>query len=98
MKNAQIKHLPQKYINSLINKLDSLLEFNYGLFNFLIVSEKKLDSYFPTGQSNFPGFRIPYRKDLSGKNGGLLVYVNSNIPSKMLKIPDCPSDVQVMPV
>ena len=34
----------------------------------------------------------------SGKNGGLLVYVNSNIPSKMLKIPDCPSDIQVMPV
>ena len=32
------------------------------------------------------------------KSGGLLVYVNSNIPSKVLKIPDCPSDIQVIPV
>ena len=28
----------------------------------------------------------------------MIVYVNSNISSKVLKIPDCPSDVQVMPV
>ena len=33
---------------------------------------------------------------MSGKNGGLLVYVNSNIPSKVLKVDDCPSDIQVV--
>ena len=33
---------------------------------------------------------------MSGKNGGLLVYVNSNIPSKVLKVDDCPSDIQVI--
>ena len=43
-------------------------------------------------------FRNPYRKDLSGKSGGLLAYINSNIPSEVLKIPDCPSDIQKMPV
>ena len=44
---------------------------------------------------NLPGSRTPYRKGLSGKSGELLVYVNSNIPSK---IPDsCPSDNQVIP-
>ena len=85
-------------MNSIRNKLDSLFEFTYSLVNFLAVSETKLDSSFPTGQFNLPGFRTPYRKDFSGKSGGLLVYVNSNISSKVLKIPDCPSDVQVMPV
>ena len=61
----------------------------YGLVDFLVVSETKLDSSFPTGQFNLPGFRAPFRKDLSGKSGVLLVYVNNNIPSKVLKIPDC---------
>ena len=85
-------------INSIRNKLDSLFEFTYSLVNFLAVSETKLDSSFPTGQFSLPGFRTTYRKDLSGKSGGLLVYVNSNISSKVLKIPDCPSDIQVIPV
>ena len=78
--------------------MDSLFEFTYGLVDFLAVSETKLDSSFPTGQFNLPGFKTPYRKGLSGKSGGLLVYVNSNITSKVLKIPDCPSNIQVIPV
>ena len=103
LKNAQIKH-PQKVclshinINSIRNKLDSLFEFTYSLVDFPAVSETKLDSCFPTRQFNLPGFRTPFRKDLSEKSGGLLVYVNSNIPSKILKIPDCPNDTQVIPV
>ena len=103
LKKARLKH-PKKVclshinINSIRNKLDSLFEFTYGLVDFLAVSETKLDSSFPTGQFSLPGFRTTYRKDLSGKSGGLLVYVNSNISSKVLKIPDCPSDIQVIPV
>ena len=68
LKNAQIKH-PKKVclshinINSIRNKLDSLFEFTYGLVDFLAVSETKLDSSFPTGQFNLPGFRTPFRKD-----------------------------------
>ena len=103
LKNVRIKHsknvcLSHININSIRNKLDSFFEFIYGLVNFLAVSETKLDSSFPTGQFNLPRFRTPFRKDLSGKSGGLLVYVNSNIPSKMLKIPDCRNDIQVIPV
>ena len=103
LKNVQLTH-PKKFclshinINSIRNKLDSLFEFTYGLVDFLAVSETKLDSSFPTGQFSLLEFRTPYRKDLSAKSGGLLVYVNSYIPSKVLKIPDCPSDVQVIPV
>ena len=101
LKNARLKH-PKKVclshinINSIKNKLDSLFEFTYDLVNFLAVSGAKLDSSFPTGQFNLLGFRTPYRKDFLAKSGGLLVYVNSNIPSKVLKIPDCPSDIQVI--
>ena len=53
---------------------------------------------FPTGQFNLPGFSAAYKKDVSGKSGGLLVYVNSSIQSKLLKVPDCLSNIQVIPV
>ena len=32
------------------------------------------------------------------KSGGLLVYVKSNIPTKKLIIPDCPSNIHMIPV
>ena len=32
-----------------------------------------------------------------GKSGGLRDYVNRDIPLKVLKIPDSPSDIQVIP-
>ena len=85
-------------INSIRNKLDSLLEVTYGFVDFLAVSETKLNSSFPTEQFNLPKFRTPYRKGVSGKSEGLLVYVNSNISYKVLKVPDCSSDIQVIPV
>ena len=78
--------------------MDNLLKFTYGLVDFLEVSETKLDSSFPTGLFNLPGLRTSYRKDVSGKSGELLVYVNSNIPSKVLKFPDFRSDIQVISV
>ena len=78
--------------------MDSIFEFTYDLVDFLAVSETKLDSSFLTGQFNLPGFRTPYRKDLSGMNVGLLVHVNSNIQSKMLKISNCSSVTQVIAV
>ena len=62
LKKARLKH-PKKVclshinINSIRNKLDSLFKFTYGLVDFLAVSETKLDSSFPTGQFNLPGFR-----------------------------------------
>ena len=53
-------------------------------------------SSFPIGQSNLPGFRTPHRRDVSGKSGALLVYVNSNIPPKGLKARDYSGDTQVI--
>ena len=68
--------------------MDSLFEFIYGFVDFLAVSDTKLESSFPTG------FSTPYRTDLFGKSGGLLVYVNGNIPSNVLKA--CPINNQVI--
>ena len=86
-------------INSIRHKFDSFFEFTCGLVDFLAVSETKLDSSFLKGQFNIPEFRTPYRKDLSGKSERLFVYVNSNIPSKVVaNTSSCPSNIQAMPV
>ena len=65
---------------------------------FLAISEKKFNSPFPTAQFNLPGFRTPYRKDITVRSGGLLVYVNGDILSRMMPIRDCPNDIQILPI
>ena len=44
------------------------------------------------------GMKKRYRFDVSSRKGGLLVYVNKNIPSKYLRSFDLPNDIQVIPI
>lgn len=83
-------------IGSVRNKLESLLEFLCKQVDFLAISQTKLDSYFPTVQFNLPGFRPPYMKDITARNGVLLVYVNGDIPSRVISIRDCTSHIQIL--
>ena len=54
--------------------------------DFPAIGESKLNDTFPTSQFLLTGFKTPYRLDKSGNSGDLLVYVNSDIPSKQIKI------------
>ena len=85
-------------INPVRNKLEALSKFVCTQVDFLAIGKTKLDSSFPTAQLNIPGFRIPYRKDTTARNWGLLVYINGDIPSRVTYIRQCPSDIQVLPV
>ena len=49
-----------------------------------LFSETKLDEIFPNQQFKIHGYKM-YRKDRSKHGGGVLCYVNENIPCKMLK-------------
>ena len=71
-------------INSVRNKLDSFLEIVLGKVDILIVAENKIDVSFPTAQFSVEGYHKPYRLDVSEKSGGILVYINSSIPSRQL--------------
>ena len=44
-----------------------------------------------------PGYCKPYRLDISDRRGGLLVYIKSHLPSRLLKNFNIPSDIQVIP-
>ena len=84
-------------INSVRNKLEALSKFVCTQVDFLVISKTKCDSSFPTVQLNLPGFRTPYRKDITVRSGGLLVYANGDIPSRMISIGDCSSSIQILP-
>ena len=64
----------------------------------LAVSETKLDESFPPGQFDLQGYKRPYRLDVNDRSGGLLVYVNSDIPSRSINTFKFNSDLQIIPI
>ena len=54
--------------------------------DILCFAETKIDNSFPEAQFYLPGYRMPYRLDVSNVSGGLLVYVKEDIPSNLLTI------------
>ena len=71
-------------INSVRNKSYSvppLIEYNIHIF---AIAKTKLDSSSPESQFLLKGMKKLYRFDVRNRKGGLLVYVNKDIPSKYL--------------
>ena len=85
-------------INSIRNKLDDLSYVTGTNVDVLCVAETKLDDSFMEGQFCLEGFRSPFRLDKSGKSGGLLIYVKSNLPSRLLTDYKLPNDIQLIPI
>ena len=67
-------------INSVRNKFDALKEIASQSL-VLMIAETKLNATFPTGQFAIAGFATPFRLDKNANGGGILVYVQSDIPS-----------------
>ena len=94
-KNITVGHLN---INSIRNKIDNLRDLVKTNLDVLTISETKIDSSFPIKQFFLDGSKKPYRLDVSERSGGLLVYINENIPSRKLTKMKIPSDIQLIPV
>ena len=73
-------------INSIRNKFELLAEAVIGNVDILMVTETKIDKFFPTVQFIIPGFTSLYLFDRTKDGGGILVYVKEDIPSKLLNI------------
>ena len=96
LKHSKKVSLSYININSVRNKLETLSEFVCTQVDFLVISETKLDISFPAAQFNLSGFKTPYRKDIIARSAGLLVYINEDIPYRMISIRDFPSDIQIL--
>ena len=54
-----------------------------------LFSETKLDKAFPNQQFKIHGYKM-YRRDRKKHGGGVLCYVNENIPCKMVSVEAVP--------
>ena len=92
-KNLIIGHLN---INSIRNKFEMIAEIIKD-FDIFLISESKLDSTFPNAQFKITGFKI-FRYDRNRFGGGLLLYVNDKIPSKILDKHSISTDTELIAV
>ena len=103
MKNLRIKY-PQKTIvsyiniNSVRNKFENFTALAADYVDILIIAETKLDDSFPDAMFRMPGFKAPFRLDISASSGGLLVFVKEHIISKRLCGISLRTDVQIIPL
>ena len=77
-KNVFLGHLNA---NSLRIKFESSNEPIKDTFDIFLVTESKFDSSFPDSQFSIPGYHI-VRKDQNKNGGGILFYINEDIPFK----------------
>ena len=87
-KNVFLGHLT---INSIKNKFEPF----WDTFDIFLLSESKLDSSFPDDQFSVPGYRI-VRKDRDKNGGVLLLYINENIPFKVIQNSSLPPTLEVL--
>ena len=65
------------------NKFSSLQQTVLNKTDILLLSETKIDDSFPNSQFFAEGFKM-YHKDRIKTGGGLLLYVNENLPGKII--------------
>ena len=70
--------------NSSRNKFDLRSEQVKGSIDILMVSETKLGDSFPEGQFLIEDFHSPFRFDRNRNGGRIMLYVQEDIPSKLL--------------
>ena len=90
-KNLFIGHLN---INSIRNKFEMMADIASN-FSIFLISESKLDSYFPNSQFKINGHNI-FRRDRTRYGGGLLLYVHEEIPCKILNQQTASSNSEII--
>ena len=76
------------------DKLKTIINENLDV---LSIAESKIDKSFTTAQFMLPGYHKLYRLDISDRKEGLLVYIKSHLPSRLIKSFDIPRDIQIIP-
>ena len=69
-------------INSLRNKLKSLINIVKGTIDILLVSETKIDASFPQSQFCIDGYSKAFRLDRNSHGGGIIIFLRDDIPYK----------------
>ena len=101
LKTLKVKHpdnvsIAYLNINSVRNRFDQLIEYLGNTINISMIAETELDESFPDSQFKISGMKKTYRLDVSANSGGLLVYVDTSISSKMVFLNSMPKEMQAI--
>ena len=96
MKNPKDKIFSYININSIPNNFENHCDLISKNVDILSVTETKLDPSFPNSQFLIPGLNEPLRY-ITSKSGGMLVYIKSLLPSRIMSNLKLPKNKQVMP-
>ena len=66
------------------NKFESLQHIINKNIDVLLLSETKIDSFFPSVQFHLEGYADSHRLDRNANGDRILLYIKENIPSKLL--------------
>ena len=80
-------------INSVRNKIEMLSSIVEGKLDVLLISETKINESFSSASFEIPGFATPYRVDKTANEGGVMLYVRSDIPSKLVLFSPLPETI-----
>ena len=72
-------------MNSVGNKFDISADIVKDNVDILMISESKLDDSFPDSQVLRQGFGKPFRLDRNRNGGGIMLFIRSDIPAKVIK-------------
>ena len=79
------------------NKREFLEPLIRNHFDIFLVSETKLDSSFAGSEFTIPSNRL-FCKDKNQHGGGLIFYVNQDIPCKTINTFNFPNSLEVLPL
>ena len=101
MKSLKLKHprnifLGHLNINSIPNKFDGIMDTVKDHLDIFLISETKIDDTFPESQFHCQGYSKPFRRDRSLVTGGLLLYINEDIPSIQKNDHSIPNDIEII--
>ena len=70
-------------VSSIRNKFSGFKDLVLKETNICLLSETKIDDSFPNSQFFAEGYRM-FRNDRNKNGGGLILYVNEDIPGKLI--------------
>ena len=79
-------------VNSLRNKIKVVEKLLPNNIDISLFSETKLDETFPNQQLS--GYKM-FRRDRIKHGGGIMFYINENIPCKTVNVEGLPDDCEV---
>ena len=91
-KNVIVGHLK---LDSLRNKFTTVEELIKEKIDIGLISETKTDESFPNQQFQINGYKTT-RRDRNSFGGGLIFYINEQIPSKVLTLESITGDIEII--